>query len=161
MRLLSILVLQHTCNVETCLRLYYMAVSIFCTALYTTDTSQMAEYTLNELADMHLLYGETRGNSRAARRLYAERFPMRRLQSHVLFQRIHARIRETGHVGPSRRGAGEASQCTTQHGAVNYSKWKPPCSTNVNTFQHCRYAVAREWIVNANVLTLLTVASLR
>ena len=29
------------------------------------------------------------------------------------------------------------------------------------TFQHCRYAVAREWIVNANVLILLIVASLR
>ena len=55
----------------------------------------MAEYTLNELTDMHLQYGETRGNSRAARRLYAERFPMRRLPSHVLFQRIDARIGET------------------------------------------------------------------
>ena len=49
---------QHTCNVETCLRLYYMEVSI-CSALYTTDTSQMAEYTPNELTDMHLLYGDT------------------------------------------------------------------------------------------------------
>ena len=49
---------QHTCNVEMCLRLYYMAVSI-CSALYTTDTSQMAEYTLNELTDIHLLYGDT------------------------------------------------------------------------------------------------------
>ena len=29
------------------------------------------------------------------------------------------------------------------------------------TFQHWRYAVAREWIVNANVVTLLIVASLR
>ena len=48
-RLLSILVPQHTCNVETCLRLYYMAVSICCTALDTTHTSQMAEYTLNSL----------------------------------------------------------------------------------------------------------------
>ena len=66
----------------------------------------MAEYNLNELTDMHLLYGETRGNSRAARRLYAERFPMRRLPSHVLFQLIDARMNETGHVGPTRRGAG-------------------------------------------------------
>ena len=57
---------------------------------------------------MHLLYGETRGNSRAARRLYAERFPLRRLPSHVLFQRIDARMRETGHVGPTRRGAGRS-----------------------------------------------------
>ena len=83
-----------------------MAVSIFCSALYTTETSQMAEYTLNELMDMHLLYGETCGNNRGARRLYPERFPMRRLPSHVLFQRIDARMRETGHVGPTRRGAG-------------------------------------------------------
>ena len=39
----------------------------------------------------------------------------------------------------------------------HYNRWKPPCSTNVNTFQHCRYAVAREWIVNANVLSVLIV----
>ncbi|PSN44705.1 hypothetical protein C0J52_11831 [Blattella germanica] len=83
-----------------------MVVSICCSALYTTDTSQMAEYTLHELMDMHLLYGETRGNSRAARRLYVERFPMRRLPSHVLFQRIDAHMRETGHVVLTRRGAG-------------------------------------------------------
>ena len=31
---------------------------------------------------------------------------MRRLPSHVLFQRIDARMRETGHVEPTRRGAG-------------------------------------------------------
>ena len=51
--------------------------------MYITDTSQMAEYTLIELTDMHLLYGD---------------------------------------IG---------------------------------------YAVAREWIVNANVLSVLIVASLR
>ena len=117
LRLLSILVPQHTCNVETCLRLYYMAVSIFCSALYTTDTSQITEYTLNELTGMHLLYGETLGNSRAARLLYAERFPMR-LPSHVLFQRIDARIRETEHVGPTRRGAGRPRNVRR-----NMSKW--------------------------------------
>ena len=27
--------------------------------MYTTDTSQMGEYTLNELTDMHLLYPHT------------------------------------------------------------------------------------------------------
>ena len=41
LRLLSILVPQHTCNVETCLRLYNMAVSICCSALYTCDTSKI------------------------------------------------------------------------------------------------------------------------
>ena len=44
---------------------------------------------------------------------------------------------------------------------MHYNKWKPPCSTKVNMFPHCRYAVTREWIVNANVLTVLIVASLR
>ena len=58
-----------------------MEVSICCSALYAPGTSQMAEYTLNELMDTHFLYGETRGNSRAARRLYAERFPTKRLPS--------------------------------------------------------------------------------
>ena len=53
-----------------------MAVSIVCSALYTTETSQMAEYSLNELTDIHLLYGETCGNNRGARRLYPETFPM-------------------------------------------------------------------------------------
>ena len=83
-----------------------MVVSVCCRALYAADTSQIAEYTLNELKDMHLQYGETRENSRAARRLYAERFPMRRLPSHVLFQRTDVHMRETGHVGPTRRRAG-------------------------------------------------------
>ena len=55
----SILLPQHTCNVETCLRLYYIAVSICCSALYTIDASHMAVYTLNELTVMHLLYGDT------------------------------------------------------------------------------------------------------
>ena len=35
-----------------------MEVSIFCSALYTPGTSQMVEYTLNELTDMHFLYGD-------------------------------------------------------------------------------------------------------
>ena len=39
---------------------------------------------------------------------------------------------------------------------MHYNKWKPPCSTNVNAFQHCRYAVAREWIVNAAYLLYLS-----
>ena len=116
---------QHTCNVEMCLRLYYMEVSIYCSALYTPGISQMAEYTLNELMDMHILYGDTADASPQAR--------LECTQPSVMYQ-----------------------LCTMQ-----YNKWKPPCSTNVNTFQHCRYAVAREWIVNANVHNVLIVVSLR
>jgi hypothetical protein len=33
------------------------------------------KFTKQEYADLHLLYGETRGNSRPARRPYGERFP--------------------------------------------------------------------------------------
>jgi hypothetical protein len=33
------------------------------------------KFTKEEYANLHLLYGEVRGNSRAARRLYDERFP--------------------------------------------------------------------------------------
>ena len=129
-------------------------VSIFCSALYITDTSQMAEYTLNELRDMHLLYRETRGNSCVARVLYAERFPMRTLPSHVLFQRIDARICETGHVGLTRRGAWRPrnvrrnmSQWSTANGNRQVSTFHVSCGTRM--------------IVNANVLTLVIVASLR
>jgi hypothetical protein len=32
------------------------------------------KFTIQEYADLHLLYGETRGNSRPARRPYGERF---------------------------------------------------------------------------------------
>ena len=41
------------------LGLHYMEVSICCSALYTIGTSQMVEYTLNELTDMHPLYVDT------------------------------------------------------------------------------------------------------
>jgi hypothetical protein len=33
------------------------------------------KFTKQEHADLHLLYGETRGNSKPARRPYGERFP--------------------------------------------------------------------------------------
>jgi hypothetical protein len=33
------------------------------------------KFTKQEYADLHLLYGETHGNSRPARRPYGERFP--------------------------------------------------------------------------------------
>ena len=48
----------------------------------------MADYTLNKLADVHLIYGEARVDCREARCLYAERFPRRRLPNHVTFQRL-------------------------------------------------------------------------
>ena len=72
----------------------------------------MGDYTLNELDDMHLIYGEARDNGREARRLYAERFPRRRLPNHVTFQRLDARIRETGVFRTAQPDAGRS--CTVR-----------------------------------------------
>ncbi|GBM18583.1 hypothetical protein AVEN_47965-1 [Araneus ventricosus] len=48
----------------------------------------MAEYTYEELADMHLTYGEAKGNVREARRFYEQRFPTCRIPSHPTFASI-------------------------------------------------------------------------
>ncbi|GFT04312.1 uncharacterized protein TNCV_1928731 [Trichonephila clavipes] len=49
-----------------------------------------------ELADMHLAYGAANCSGPAAQRLYAERYPMRRIPSHNFFARLHQRLAETG-----------------------------------------------------------------
>ena len=64
------------------------------------------KFTIQEYADMHLLYGEARGNARAARRLYGERFPERVLPSRCTFVELHLRLCETGSVIPQNRGRG-------------------------------------------------------
>ncbi|GFT04902.1 DUF4817 domain-containing protein [Trichonephila clavipes] len=45
---------------------------------------------------MHLAYGATNCSGPAAQRLYAERYPMRRIPSHNFFARLHQRLAETG-----------------------------------------------------------------
>ncbi|RZC33201.1 hypothetical protein BDFB_014725, partial [Asbolus verrucosus] len=59
-----------------------------------------------ELADIHLIYGESRGNAREAVRRYQGRFPDRRLPSVKMFLNIHRRLRETGKLLPDRRERG-------------------------------------------------------
>ncbi|GFV03491.1 DUF4817 domain-containing protein [Trichonephila clavipes] len=49
-----------------------------------------------ELTDMHLAYGAANCSGPAAQRLYAERYPMRRIPSHNFFARLHQRLAETG-----------------------------------------------------------------
>ena len=51
---------------------------------------------------MILLYGEARGNGRAARCLYQDRFPQRPTPSHILFALITQRLRERGTFTASR-----------------------------------------------------------
>jgi hypothetical protein len=52
------------------------------------------KFTKQEYADLHLLYGEARGNSRAARRLYGERFPEEVLPSRCTFVELHLHLCE-------------------------------------------------------------------
>lgn len=53
-------------------------------------------YSNEELADLHFMYGLANGNSRAAERLYAERFPNRHAPSRKIFATIHRNLRERG-----------------------------------------------------------------
>jgi hypothetical protein len=54
------------------------------------------KFTKQEYADLHLLYGKARGNSRAARRLYSERFPEGVLPSRCTFVELHLHLCEAG-----------------------------------------------------------------
>ena len=56
----------------------------------------MVNFTYPELADMHLMYGRSNGNSREAKRLYAETFPNRRLPNKQTFVSIDRHLRENG-----------------------------------------------------------------
>jgi hypothetical protein len=52
--------------------------------------------TKQEYADLHLFYGEARGNSRAERRLYDEHFPEGVLPSRCTFVELQLRLCEAG-----------------------------------------------------------------
>ena len=66
----------------------------------------MVGYTFAEYTDMIFLYGEARGNGRAARRLYQDRFPQRPTPWHSLFAVIPQRLRERGTFTASRNSCG-------------------------------------------------------
>ena len=56
----------------------------------------MDDYSTEEYCDIHYFYGRAGGNSREARRLYAEHFPNRQCPDHKTFSRVHMRLMETG-----------------------------------------------------------------
>ncbi|KAJ4426598.1 hypothetical protein ANN_26396 [Periplaneta americana] len=55
---------------------------------------------------MILLYGEARGNGRAARSIYRDRYPQCPTTSHTLFAIIRQRLRERGTFTASRNDCG-------------------------------------------------------
>lgn len=75
--------------------------------------NQYHHYTNLEMADINLMYGVANCNSLEARRLYmySDRFPGRVLPSHVTFQTIHQRLRETGSLKPAKSGKSGCFVC--------------------------------------------------
>ena len=66
----------------------------------------METYSNEEMADMHMAYGEAQGNSRQAAILYRNRFPNRNVPNIRTFTAIHRRLRETGSFKVTRPDAG-------------------------------------------------------
>lgn len=66
----------------------------------------MNRFTNEEMADIHLIYGEALGNSREAVRIYENRFPRRIVPDARTFTAIHRRLRETGSMRITRPNAG-------------------------------------------------------
>lgn len=66
----------------------------------------MHRFSNEEMADMHLTYGEARGNAREAARIYEDRFPGRIVPDPRTFTAIHQRLRETGSFVVARPNAG-------------------------------------------------------
>lgn len=64
------------------------------------------QYSAQEYADIHLVYGQENCNARAAARVYAENFPNRRHPSYQVFIDVNRRLRTTGSVLPSKHETG-------------------------------------------------------
>jgi hypothetical protein len=69
--------------------------------------------TVGELVDMHLIYGETRGNARAAERLYRLMYPNRHHPNRATFVAVDRRLRETGTLQVRREGGGARRRVRT------------------------------------------------
>lgn len=66
----------------------------------------MEDFTNDEKADMHYMYGRANGNGREALRMYQAQFPDRRMPDHRMFQRLHRQLCETGSFLSTRHTAG-------------------------------------------------------
>ena len=63
-------------------------------------------FSSEEFCEMLIIYGESGRNSKAAERLYRERFPNRRHPTSTVFLRLVNRARTTGSLLPNRKGIG-------------------------------------------------------
>lgn len=97
-------------------------------------------YTQREYAEMHLIYGEAGQSSRAAARLYAERYPNRRHPHHEMFTRIHNTYCEGRLPGP--RGGGRPQ--TVDEDAILEARRDDP-STSVRVIER-RTGIAKSTV---------------
>ena len=58
--------------------------------------NQRPRFSNVELADMHLCYGEARGNAVRGKQIYENKFPNRHQPDRRLFTSLHTRLRTTG-----------------------------------------------------------------
>ncbi|GFY00427.1 uncharacterized protein TNCV_1664661 [Trichonephila clavipes] len=56
----------------------------------------MGDFTNNEKADIHLMYGADNSNGRTVLQLYQYRFPSRDMPNHKMFQTLHRQLCENG-----------------------------------------------------------------
>lgn len=75
----------------------------------------MVNFSNEEYADMHLVYGEVQCNARAAERRYAEKFPNRRHPTRATFVAVHQRLRESGSVVPKNTETGRLPDVTMDY----------------------------------------------
>ncbi|GFU57774.1 hypothetical protein TNCV_1281241 [Trichonephila clavipes] len=55
----------------------------------------MGDFTYDENADRHHMYGHANGNGKAMLQMYHAQFPDRRMLDHIIFQRLYRQFRET------------------------------------------------------------------
>lgn len=92
----------------------------------------MAEFSLEEYADIIFVYGFANGNDREAAREYQRKFPDRRIPDRRVFSRAFQRLRETGSAAPHRAerrsGISEYSADIDQQ-IINIVRTDPETST--------------------------------
>ncbi|KAJ8868336.1 hypothetical protein PR048_029852 [Dryococelus australis] len=91
----------------------------------------MKWFTWAELTDMLQVYGNTRGNSCAARCIYQERRPNRHVPHHTTFASVNRHLRERG---LSTRADGQSCRCTMrpsafEEGVLQQVELNPATST--------------------------------
>ena len=91
-------------------RLSYLSELVRASLMCLSVLEQHVEQNFAEYTDMIFLYGKARGNGRAARRLYQDRFPQRPTPSHTLFAVIPQRLWKRGTVTASRNNCGVPSR---------------------------------------------------